>query len=155
MLGLVLMGTLWAGIGLFAFAVSGPLASWAANWHWTLREEQKPSFVAKKRRTIRTGAVCFMSLGTALVLLGLLTGLIKRPMGIGLPCSPVRVRPHSDDGAAPPCNRAQIGDPAATAARCVLRNVRLLWQDALTPDSDAITMTSWQGTAAVQLFIGR
>ena len=62
-------------------------------------------------------------------------------MGVELPRSPVCVREHPDDGSAPPCHRAQIGDPAATAARCVLKNVRFLRQDALTLDRDMIMMS--------------
>ncbi len=76
MIGPLLMGAVAIVFGLRILAISGTLARWAANRHWTLHDAHMDSYSAKKRQTIRIGAMCFMSIGGALLLMGLLSGLI-------------------------------------------------------------------------------
>ena len=73
----MLMGAVAVMFGLFVCAISNALSTWAANWHLTLRDEQKPSYAARKRQAIRIGAVCFMSFGGAILLVVLLVGLLS------------------------------------------------------------------------------
>ncbi|MFJ4030157.1 hypothetical protein ACIPWF_22685 [Paenarthrobacter sp. NPDC089989] len=77
MIGPILLGTTCVLFGLLIYAISGPLSRWATDWHVYLREEQKPSYFAKKLQTIRIGAICFLAAGGAMVLMGLLVGLIS------------------------------------------------------------------------------
>ena len=76
MIGPILMGTTLIVMGLTGYAISITLARWGANWHWTLRDEQKPAYASRNRQTLRIGAICFMALGGALIIMGLLTALV-------------------------------------------------------------------------------
>lgn len=76
MIGPILMGATLIVMGAMGYAVSTTLARWGANWHWTLRDEEKPAYASRKRQTLRIGAICFIALGGALIVMGLLTALV-------------------------------------------------------------------------------
>ncbi|BCW35136.1 hypothetical protein StoSoilA2_11920 [Arthrobacter sp. StoSoilA2] len=77
MIGPMLLGATCMMFGLFIYALSRTLSRWATEWHVFLREEQKPTYFAKKLQTLRIGATCFLVAGGSILLVGLLVGLVS------------------------------------------------------------------------------